>query len=37
MFTTMDELIEHYKMNPIFDQNNEKLFLIKPFESPQNK
>ncbi len=30
----MDDLLEHYHKNPIFDQNGEKLYLIKPFESP---
>ncbi len=29
----MDELIDHYQKNPIFDQNAEKLYLIRPFES----
>ncbi len=32
VFNTMDELIEHYIRNPIFDQNGEKLYLIKPFK-----
>ena len=27
---------ENYKNNPIFDQNGEKLFLVKPFEPPPN-
>ncbi len=30
----MSELLEHYHHHPIFDQNNEKLYLVKPFEPP---
>jgi len=35
-FTSLDELIEHYKKAPIFtgQSDNEKLYLIKPFLRP---
>lgn len=33
-FNSLDELIEHYKKHPIFKQENEKLYLIKPFSFP---
>lgn len=33
-FSSLDELIEHYKKHPIFKQENEKLYLIKPFSFP---
>lgn len=34
IFYSMDELLDNYHKNPIFDQNGEKLFLIKPFKPP---
>ena len=34
LFNTMEELIENYKKHPIFDQNSEKLYLIKALETP---
>lgn len=35
-FTSMSELIEHYKRAPIYTSpKGEKLFLIKPFVQPQ--
>ena len=33
-FQNLDDLIEHYKKHPIFKQEAEKLFLIKPFVCP---
>nr|KAG5687918.1 hypothetical protein BaRGS_014367 [Batillaria attramentaria] len=33
-FSSLDELIEHYKKHPIFKHENEKLYLIKPFGFP---
>jgi hypothetical protein len=30
----MQELLDHYHMNPIYDQNGEKLYLNKPFAPP---
>lgn len=35
-FNAMHELIEHYINHPIFDQNSEKLYLIKALELPSN-
>lgn len=34
IFYSIDELLDHYHKNPIFDQNGEKLFLVKPFNPP---
>lgn len=34
LFNTMEELIENYKKHPIFDQNSEKLYLVKALETP---
>ena len=33
-FTSLEDLIEHYKKHPIFKQDSEKLYLIKPFTMP---
>ncbi|XP_076100090.1 cytoplasmic protein NCK2-like isoform X1 [Mytilus galloprovincialis] len=33
-FSSLDHLIEHYKKHPIFKQENEKLYLVKPFIMP---
>ncbi|XP_069104040.1 cytoplasmic protein NCK2-like [Argopecten irradians] len=33
-FSSLDELIEHYKRHPIFKQENEKLYLVKAFVYP---
>ena len=33
-FNNLDELIDHYKKHPIFKQDTEKLYLIKPFNFP---
>ncbi|KAK7090692.1 hypothetical protein V1264_010454 [Littorina saxatilis] len=33
-FNNLEELIEHYKKHPIFKQDTEKLYLIKPFNFP---
>ena len=33
-FNSLDELIDHYKKHPIFKQDTEKLYLIKPFNFP---
>lgn len=33
-FSSLDQLIEHYKKHPIFKQENEKLYLVKPFIMP---
>jgi hypothetical protein len=35
VFQTMEDLLQHYHKNPIFDQNGEKLYLVKPFDPPQ--
>lgn len=35
MFQSMDDLLQNYHKNAIFDQNGEKLFLAKPFDPPQ--
>jgi NCK adaptor protein len=29
-FSSLDQLIDHYKKHPIFKQENEKLYLVKP-------
>jgi hypothetical protein len=31
-FSSLDQLIDHYKKHPIFKQENEKLYLVKPFK-----
>ena len=33
-FSSLDQLIDHYKKHPIFKQENEKLYLVKPFVMP---
>lgn len=33
-FSSLDQLIDHYKRHPIFRQENEKLYLVKPFVMP---
>lgn len=33
-FSSLDALIEHYKKHPIFKQESEKLYLVKPFAMP---
>ncbi|XP_041350884.1 cytoplasmic protein NCK1-like [Gigantopelta aegis] len=35
-FTSMEDLIEHYQKHPIFKQDSEKLYLIKPFTMPSD-
>lgn len=35
-FTNLEDLIEHYKKHPIFKQETEKLYLVKPFTCPSN-
>ena len=34
LFANMNDLIDHYPRHPIFDQNGETLYLIRPFEAP---
>ncbi|XP_012943236.1 cytoplasmic protein NCK2 [Aplysia californica] len=36
-FTNLEDLIEHYKKHPIFKQDTEKLFLVKPFVCPSSQ
>ncbi|XP_059164132.1 cytoplasmic protein NCK2-like [Physella acuta] len=36
-FTNLDDLIEHYKKHPIFKQEAEKLYLVKPFICPSSQ
>lgn len=36
-FTNLDDLILHYKKHPIFKQDSEKLYLIKPFMCPSSQ
>ena len=33
-FNSMDELLDHYHKNPIYDQSGEILYLIQPFDPP---
>ncbi|RUS91077.1 hypothetical protein EGW08_001205 [Elysia chlorotica] len=35
-FSCLEDLIEHYKKHPIFKQESEKLYLVKPFVCPQS-
>ena len=30
-FDTLDDLVDHYKRHPIYKNESEKLFLVKPF------
>lgn len=34
IFNSMDELLDHYHKNPIYDQSGEILYLIQPFDPP---
>ncbi|BFZ06131.1 hypothetical protein BsWGS_09170 [Bradybaena similaris] len=36
-FTDLEDLIEHYKKHPIFKQDSEKLYLVKPFVCPSSQ
>lgn len=33
-FERMEDLLDYYHVNPIYDQKPEKLFLVKPFQPP---
>lgn len=33
-FSSLDDMIEHYKKHPIYKQEAEKLYLVKPFNCP---
>ena len=33
-FSSLEDLIEHYKKHPIFKHEAEKLYLVKPFSMP---
>ncbi|GFO42236.1 cytoplasmic protein nck2 [Plakobranchus ocellatus] len=35
-FSCLEDLIEHYKKHPIFKQESEKLYLVKPFVCPSS-